>query len=173
MASAGKYDNDEQYDDILTVAILAAAASGPSIIIPGADVGAVAGIWTTMVMSIAEKNGVTLEKKATGKIMLTILTGLGAYVGSVKVFLAIVSKIPGIGMLGASAANSIANIVLTIWLAFTMIDLFDRERGVKNLEGYTEFILGALRPKSAMTKMGGRTAALLRRQGAAIRARLA
>ena len=173
MASRNRYDADGKYDAILVTAIAAAAASGPSIIIPGTDFAVMAGIWATTAVAIAEMNDVKWEKKEAAKIMLTVLTSLGAYVGSAKVFLGVVSKIPGIGMLGASIANSLANVVLTIWLAFTLIDLFDQHKGVQRLEDYVEFIIKALKPRTAMAKMSGRTAALIRRQGAVIKARLA
>jgi len=160
----GNYDSDSYYDDILRTAVKAAAATGPLVIspIPGTDLVVVGTIWGTMAAEIAKLNNVKLEKEAAVKIAVAVLTGLGAYAASVKAFLYIISKVPGIGWVAGSGVNSVANTALTLWFAFALIDLFDEDGDVVDLEGYVTFLISEVRPRNNGKKFA-RAAAFIKR----------
>ena len=142
------FASDAQYDRIISVAIAGAAAAGPLIIVapPMADLVVVGKHWTAMAIEIARMNGVSLEKKSVAKIMTAVAAGVGAYVGAVKLFNFVISKVPGIGMAAGAGVNSGVNVLLTLWLAFALIDLFSKEGKKEKFEDYAGFLLEELKP---------------------------
>jgi uncharacterized protein (DUF697 family) len=138
---------DEEYDGVLRTAVAASAATGPLIIlpIPGTDMAAVAAIWTTMAVNIAQRSGQTLEGGTARRVVLAVAAGAGAYWANVKAVMWLVSKIPGIGMVGGSSVNGLVNALSTLWLAFALIDLFERDGGV-NFEFSVQFLVEEMKP---------------------------
>ncbi len=134
---------DEDYDGILRTAVAAGGATGPLIIspVPGTDMAAVAAIWTTMAVNIARRNGHTVEGEAARRVILAVVAGAGAYWANAKLVMWFISKIPGIGMVGASGVNGGINALSTLWLGFALIDLFEQRSGGVDLEFSVDFLV--------------------------------
>jgi uncharacterized protein (DUF697 family) len=134
---------DENYDGILRTAVAAAGATGPLIIlpVPGADAAAIAGIWTTMAVSIARRNGSTVESETARRVMLAVVAGAGAYWANAKAVMWFISKIPGVGMVSASGVNGGINALSTLWLGFALVDLFEQKSGGVDLEFSVDFLV--------------------------------
>jgi uncharacterized protein (DUF697 family) len=140
---------DEEYDGILRTAAAAAGATGPLIIlpVPGADMAAIAGIWTTMAVNIAQRNGHTVEGEAARRVILAVAAGSAAYWANAKLVMWFISKIPGIGMAGAAGVNGGVNALSTLWLGFALIDLFEQRSGGVDLEFSVDFLVKEMRPR--------------------------
>ena len=148
------YDGDAKYDEIVKLAIAGAAIAGPAVFIaPMADLIIVGKHWATMAVEIARLNDVKLEKEAAGKVMTAVAIGVGAYVGAVKIFNFVITKIPGIGTAAGIGVNSGVNVALTLWLAFALIDLFSQDGEKKRLEDYAEFLIRELKPRMNTEKI--------------------
>lgn len=159
------YEDDAEYDPILRAATGAAASTGPLVLllVPGLDFTVMAGIWGTMIVNIASRNGVAMDRQSAVRIATAIITGFGAYAASAKTFVWAIGKIPGIGWVAAGGINSAANAIMTLWLGFALIDLFDREKPT-TLEDYVKFLISELRPKINAGKMA-RSVAFFQRMG--------
>lgn len=156
------HESDAKYDKIVMAAVAGAAATGPSIVVaPIVDVGAVAGVWTVMAMEIAKKNNVTLDKKSTGKVIMAALTGMGAYRAGAKIFLTVIGKIPGAGMVLGSGINSAANVATTLWFAYGLIDLFEGD--LEGIEDHFLHLVAELKPRASREKVA-RVRAFIKRQ---------
>lgn len=118
------FEQDARFDDIIRAAVKVAAATGPLVLIPGADVGGLMGIWGVMATGIAQKSGVTLSRQDASRITSAALEALRTYRNGVRLFNALVHRVPGLGRVVASGANSAINVLLTVWFAFTLIDKF-------------------------------------------------
>jgi len=145
---------DEQYDSIIRKAVLAAAAAGPLVLapVPGpADVamGAINGI---MLVTIARRNNQAFDEAAAKRIILGVMAGAGAYYSGVKFFLWIVAKVPGIGMITGAGATSAINVAVTLWLAFAMVDLFERHDSV-DAEFCVDFLKQEMKPGVNLRKL--------------------
>jgi len=145
---------DEQYDGIIKKAVLAAAAAGPLVLapVPGpADVamGAINGI---MLVAIARHNNQTFDEAVAKRIILGVTAGAGAYYSGVKFFLWLVAKVPGIGMIAGAGATSTINVAVTLWLAFAMVDLFERHDSI-DADFCTEFLSREMKPGVNLRKL--------------------
>lgn len=148
--------SDEDYDGIIRKAVTGAAATGPLALspIPQADAVVVVGIWTTMMIAIARRKGHSLDVETGKKVVLAFIHQAGAYWVGSKALTWIVAKVPGIGMVTGSGANSILNGTFTVWLGLTFIDLSEREDfELIDWSVYAESLKDAKRPYADVAKL--------------------
>lgn len=147
---------DENYDSIIRTAVVAASAAGPLAMspIPVADTFVVAGIWATMMTGIARKTGHDLDLETGKKVALAVISGAGAYWTGCKALTWIIAKVPGIGWVTGSGANSVLNGAYTVWLGYSLIDLFEKE-GFE-LDDWIfciEYLKDAMKPRTNKDKL--------------------
>lgn len=105
----------------------AAAALGlPSTFAPALDIVGITGIWSNMVIKIANKSGHEVDTKFTMKFVQSVAAGLSGYVISCKIFTAVLHFIPGVGTLGAMGINGFLNYIFTYRLGKLTAEMFNR-----------------------------------------------
>lgn len=142
--------HDEGYDNIIRTAVVAASAAGPLAMspIPATDTVVVAGVWTTMMTSIAKKAGHSLDPETGKKVILAVISGAGAYWTGSKALTWIIAKIPGIGWVTGSGINGILNGAFTVWLGYALIDLFEKnDFELGDWEFCIEYLKNAMKPQ--------------------------
>jgi uncharacterized protein (DUF697 family) len=148
--------SDEDYDGIIRKAVTGAAATGPLAmsLIPSADTVVITGIWTTMMIAIARRTGHSLDARTGKKVVLGFIHQAGAYWAGSKALTWIVAKVPGIGMVTGSGANSVLNGTFTVWLGLTFIDLSEREDfELIDWAVYVDSLKDAKRPYADVAKL--------------------
>jgi uncharacterized protein (DUF697 family) len=121
-------DKYGKYGGIINKATLAAGGVGvPGALSFGLDVTAMAGIWGTMIIAIADKSGREIDKTWAAKVASGVATGIAAYIGGSKLAVGILGWIPVVGWLPAMAVNSSLNAWFTHNLGRAMVDMFERE----------------------------------------------
>lgn len=119
---------NSKYRKIISRGITAAAAAGPLGAFPGAwDASAIAGIWTTMFVAIAEKSGHDLNSKFVAKFITTIGSGFGAYYAGCKIATWMFHLIPGAGTLLACGVSSLMNTIFTYKFGEACAKLLDKK----------------------------------------------
>lgn len=147
---------DEDYDNIIRTAVVAASAAGPLAMspIPATDTVVVAGIWTTMMTGIARKTGHSLDLETGKKVVLAVISGAGLYWTGGKALTWIIARIPGIGWVTGSGANSVLNGTFTVWLGYSLIDLFEKEDfELDDWEFCIEYLKDAMKPQANKDKL--------------------
>jgi len=130
MTDQNKSDQDKygKYSGIINKATWAAGGIGvPGALFFGLDVTVMAGIWATMILSIADKSGREIDKTWAAKVASGVATGIAAYVGGSKLAVGILGWIPVVGWIPAMAVNSTLNAWFTRNLGHAMVDMFERE----------------------------------------------
>lgn len=148
--------HDADFDGIIQAAVVAAAATGPLVVlpVPGADALPMAGIATTMMIAIARQTGHAVDATTGKKVVLAVIAQAGSYWVNVKAFNWLVAKFPGIGWVAGSAANSLLNGAFMVWLGYAFIDLFKRDHvEVIDLASHLEFLQDAMKPNPGLRKL--------------------
>lgn len=148
--------SDADFDGIIHAAVVAAAATGPLVVlpVPGADALPIAGIATTMMIAIARQTGHTVDAATGKKVVLAVVAQAGSYWMNVKAFNWLVAKFPGIGWVAGSGANSLLNAAFMVWLGYAFIDLFEREDvEVIDLGSHLGFLQEAMKPNPGVRKL--------------------
>lgn len=118
---------DKKYESIVKNSAKAAATAGVSgAINPFLDTAAVAGIWTNMIIKIAQASGHQMSVATATKFVTTVASGVAAYKVGSKLFSTIIWLIPGIGWLGAMGVNSTLNYLFTYKLGKVTSGLFGK-----------------------------------------------
>ena len=108
-------------------AMIASAALGPLGAFAGAgDMLAVGGIWSVCLVSIAAKEGVTMDKDTALGVCKSILLGVSGYYAGCKVATSLFNFIPGAGTVVAMGASSIANVIFTYRFVLTLCSVFEK-----------------------------------------------
>ncbi len=147
---------DADFDGIIRTAVVAAAATGPLVVlpVPGADAIPIAGIATTMMIAIARETGHSMDPTTSKKVVLAVIAQAGSYWVNVKAFNWIVAKFPGIGWVTGSGANSLLNVAFMVWLGYAFIDLFEKEDvEVIDLGSHLVFLQEAMKPNPGLRKL--------------------
>lgn len=117
-------------------AMLGAAALGPlGAFTTVADVAAIAGVWGTLLVSIASKEGISMKKEDAVKICTSVALGMGGYYSGCKLASKMFHAIPVAGPFIAMGCSSVANYLLTYYFASAMIATFRAKdfRGVGDM----------------------------------------
>jgi hypothetical protein len=86
--------------------------------------------------------------------VLAVIAQAGSYWVNVKVFNWIVAKIPGIGWVTGSGANSLLNVAFMVWLGLAFIDLFEKDDvEVGDLGSHLAFLREAMKPNPGLRKL--------------------
>lgn len=144
-----------EYRQMVRTAMLSAGALGPlGAFTTAADVVAIAGVWGTLLMSIAEQEGLTMTKEAAVKVGSGVALGLGGYYSGCKLATKLFLAIPGAGPFIACGCSTLANYILTYYFALAVIATFrakdfhgvcDMVRPIlKMFKGFSPFDLGDL-----------------------------
>lgn len=114
----------EEYVETVRKSLIAAAAAGPLGVFGAADTVAIAGIWTTMFLSIRKKAnsylGVDPKRIAGGVASGIVKYYIGCKLATYACFL-----IPGAGIFTGMGVSSICNIYFTYNFASILIQLMD------------------------------------------------
>lgn len=117
----------EKYADLIRGSVAAAAGIGvPGAFVPGIDVAAMAGIWTNMIIQIANKAGKPMSRDKAGKFVTAIASGVGGYVGGSLLFTKLLHAIPGVGTGAAIGINALLNGIYTYRLGKALISQFEK-----------------------------------------------
>lgn len=117
----------EKYKKIISSGVIASLAAGPLGAFSGPfDAGAIAGIWTTMFISIANKSGHMVDSAFAKKFISTIGTGFVGYYGGCKVATWIFHLIPGAGTLAAMGISTVMNGIFTLKFGSAVASLMNK-----------------------------------------------
>jgi uncharacterized protein (DUF697 family) len=116
-----------EYREIVRRGTLSAGAVGvPGAVSFGLDVTAMTGIWTAMLIAIADKSAHRTDKVFAAKVVAGVLAGVGAYLTGSKIAVGLLNLIPGAGTLAAMGVNSGLNALFTYRFGHAMSSLFDK-----------------------------------------------
>lgn len=108
--------------------LAAAAAAGPLGAITGPfDAAAIGGIWSTMLLAIADKSNHKLDEHFCAKFITTVGTGSLSYYGGCKAASYLFHLIPGAGTLLAMGISTTLNVLFTYKFGAAVTKLFDKE----------------------------------------------
>lgn len=97
-------------EEIITNRMIASVAVSPAgTLIPLLDTGAIFGIWADMLYEIGKYHDVTFTTAECAKIITAGSSCYLGYLGGSKAFTFLLNLIPGLGTLGAMAANVVLN----------------------------------------------------------------
>lgn len=115
-----------RHRDAAKIAMVASAALGPAgAFSGGADILAVGGIWSACLVSIASKEGCSLDTATALSICKSIAWGVSGYYIGCKVATNMFNFIPGAGTVAAMGASSLANIIFTYRFVLTLCRVFE------------------------------------------------
>ena len=118
---------DSEYKDIVDAAALAAAGAGvPGTFTPGFDLVAIGGIWTSMMVAIAEKSGHEVDRAFAAKTISAVGAGIVAYSAGSKILTFGLLTIPGAGWITAVTMNGALNYWYTKRLGKALAEMFGR-----------------------------------------------
>ena len=124
-----------RHRDAAKIAMVASAALGPAgAFSGGADILAVGGIWSACLVSIASKEGCSLDKNTALGICKSIAWGVSGYYVGCKVATNMFNFIPGAGTVAAIGASSLANVIFTYRFVLTLCRVFEKAGGSSGLE---------------------------------------
>ena len=135
-----------EYRGIIRKGVAAATAAGPLGAFAGPfDAGAVGGIWTTMLISIAKRSGHSIDGAFASKFVSTVGAGAVAYYGGCKAATWLFHLIPGAGTLAAMGVSSALNAIFTYKFGAAVSELFDKaEFELKDAAGMATSVLGLM-----------------------------
>ncbi|GGO59388.1 hypothetical protein GCM10012286_80870 [Streptomyces lasiicapitis] len=121
---------EKDYDDIVATAVIAAAATGPLVVAPVADLTVLSGVWTAMLAAINKRSGHGLERDFFLKVPAAVLVGGGLYrVGSklLQRFIMAAIAATGVGAAPVMSVNGILNALATWRASQAYIELCETE----------------------------------------------
>ncbi len=114
-----------KYQEIVKVALVASAAAGPLGVASGpADTIAIAGIWTTMFLSIRSKSEKNFGNDPS-RITKGVAAGIVKYYIGCKLATYGCFLIPGAGIFAGMSVSAVCNIYFTYNFASILIELMD------------------------------------------------
>lgn len=121
----GKVRIPKKYRGATQIALAAAASAGPvGAFVTAADIASIAGIWGTLLYSVAKKESYVLDKDTAVKVCKSALLGMGGYYAGCKVATKIFMFIPGAGFFVGMGVSTFANILFTYRFALTLTTMF-------------------------------------------------
>jgi uncharacterized protein (DUF697 family) len=118
---------EEKYQEPIRTAVQAALIISPTgVLVPGLSNGAMLGIWTTMIVSIANKSGHQMTPEVAAKLAGTLLSSILLYRLALRVLIALVRLFPGMGKSAAVLFSTALNTYFTYRLGLAMVKQFDR-----------------------------------------------
>lgn len=130
-----------QYRGAAKAAIIASGTAGPLGVLPGpADITAISGIWSTCLVAISCKAGVSLDKDTAVRLCKSALLGMGAYYIGCKTATRFFSYIPGAGIFAGMGVSALTNIIFTYRFVLTVSTIFEENGKNVNIEELVENI---------------------------------
>ena len=118
---------ERNYWPMMKVAIAAAAAAGPLGSLTGpADMIAVTGIWTTLLISMMNKAECKISPKNAKTIATAVATGAVSYYVGCKVASWMFYLIPFAGVAGAIGISTAANILFTYRFGLSIASMIEK-----------------------------------------------
>ena len=116
------------------IALTASAALGPvGAFSAGEDILAVGSIWSACLISIAGKEGCTINKDTALGICKSTALGVAGYWAGCKLATKVFLFIPGAGVLAAMGVSSFANVLFTYRFVLTACEIFANNANVGSL----------------------------------------
>ena len=116
------------------IALAASAALGPvGALSAGEDILAVGSTWSACLISIAGKEGCSINKDSALAICKSTALGVAGYWAGCKLATKIFFLIPGAGIFAAMGASSFANILFTYRFVLTICEIFENNSNLNTL----------------------------------------
>jgi len=111
---------------IINNAALAAGGLGvPGIFLPGVDMVGVAGVWTKMMIDLANESGHQVDMEFAGKVITSVLAGASLYMGGSKLMTTLLTY-TGVGAIPAAGINAMFNWIYTLRLGKLLATQFSQ-----------------------------------------------